>query len=279
MSLVCRLVSCGSTLVSSIARTLVVPTALVPAIVAGPSLVAVVAVGSVACSSSATESSGSESPEGASNVSSLDRERCKAGCDRMKFFECSDADEHASCYADCNAAAKDQIEVFIGCAEASACDPKCRGAVAKPAAKAPGADPGLCGEACAKAASCGFIPQAGTAECTKLCTDEGYGYQVACIVKAPCSKVREQCGIGSEDEDVTTSTDGGGRGTDVEARAEIFECENACDRVHQEGCIDAGALASCRAKCKTATETRASFAACTRGARACDRLADCLSAF
>src|SRR5689334_1069419 len=77
---------------------------------------------SVACTVETTSSS----PPNGSGASSADVSRCKTSCDKMKFFECSSADEQARCYSDCDKASPAQIQVFTGCAENSICDPECR---------------------------------------------------------------------------------------------------------------------------------------------------------
>ena len=75
------------------------------------------------CSSTTAAGPGSS---GTSGASAAETDRCKKSCDKMKFFDCSSADEQARCYADCDKATSSQIEVFNGCAENSICDPQCR---------------------------------------------------------------------------------------------------------------------------------------------------------
>ena len=50
---------------------------------------------------------------------------CRDACDQLKQFQCNDAADHAACYADCDAASADEIELFEACVDADICDPEC----------------------------------------------------------------------------------------------------------------------------------------------------------
>ena len=89
-------------------------------------LVSYVAILVVAGCSVTTTAAPGEGGGGTGGASSAQTADCKKGCDKMKFFDCSSAEEQAKCYADCDSATPQQIEVFTACAENSICDHECR---------------------------------------------------------------------------------------------------------------------------------------------------------
>lgn len=55
----------------------------------------------------------------------VDQSRCKDACNKLKFFDCNDAADHAACFVSCENAPASAIEVFVACVEADTCDPEC----------------------------------------------------------------------------------------------------------------------------------------------------------
>jgi hypothetical protein len=209
---------------------------------------------------------------------------CKEGCDKMKFFDCASAEDQAGCYADCNVATSDQIELFTACARNSTCDPSCRTTIQpKPKPPAPPADGGPTSDACQKGCNnlerCGKVPAGGGAICVAECEKQGYGEQFRCFATASCADLEKTCGATSDeiDTDPPKKDDAGPSGRD---EFEIRTCQAACDSVKVPGCIDAAGQAACRARCETADRaSRSSFESCTRTAGDCEERRDCLTAF
>lgn len=214
-----------------------------------------------------------ETSESAGGASSADVSRCKGGCDKMKFFQCSSASEQARCYDDCNTASASQIEVFVGCAESSICDPACRTKVAPADQKPEGASVTACQSACKKLVSCSFLKVGDELACTAECQKSAYQFQIDCVNGNACGEIPKVCGN-------LESGGGGGGGGGGDASVPdlgLTECQSSCDNLHFFECIDATALASCRAKCTTAKPSRDTFVSCVRTASPdCKRATPCL---
>jgi len=228
----------------------------------------------------------SQSAEGASTggASAAEVSRCKGGCDKMKFFDCSSAEEQARCYGDCDAATTSQIEVFVGCAESSVCDPACRTKV-RPAGEAPatGASATSCTKACQKLISCSYLKVGAQAACEAECQKSAYQYQIDCVDKHACAELPKVCGNLESSSGEGGVGGGGGVGADggggAGNAASVASCQAQCDALHFFECIDAPKLASCRTKCETATSTRETFSACVRTSTPdCARATPCLTA-
>ena len=208
-----------------------------------------------------------ETSESAGGASSADVGRCKGGCDKMKFFQCSSAAEQARCYDDCNTASASQIEVFVGCAESSVCDPACRTKVTPAGQKPEGASTATCQTACKKLVSCSFIKVGDASACEAE-------FQIDCVNGNTCGDIPKVCGnLESE------GGGGGGAGTGDASAPDLglVQCQSSCDSLHFFECIDASTLASCRAKCTTAKASRDTFVACARTAGPdCKRATPCL---
>ncbi len=217
-------------------------------------------------------------------VSSVDVDRCKSGCDKMKFFDCASADQQAACYNDCNNATLDQIQIFTGCAENSICDPACRTTIQpKPAAGTTpmgggGASASSCGTACDKLVMCSLIKVGDKDACLTSCQKDAYQYQIDCVNNNTCDKVMSACG--------GSSAGGGGGGTiDLDAGSndsfKIMTCQSACNSANFFSCITASQLSSCRALCSTApAATRDSYTSCQDGAGGdCTKATDCYTVF
>lgn len=237
---------------------------------------------------------------------------CKASCDKMKFFECSSAAEQARCYGDCDTAASASIEVFVGCAENSICDPDCRTSIQP--APAPGQPAGppsgggattdSCALACDKAIQCSFLPLGAKAACAQECAGKAYQYQIDCVLNNACEQIRNVCGdldietggdvggggnVGGGDGDGDGDSDGGGDvgggdgGGDVGGgdSAAVAACQSSCDKLNFFACVDATEHAACRDLCASApANDRDTFAACGfSGGAECEQLAGCFEAF
>lgn len=208
---------------------------------------------------------------------------CKRGCDKMKFFDCSSADEQAKCYADCDSATPQQIEVFTACAENSICDPECRTSIVpqeKASSGGGGASTSSCSTACEKLISCSFIPLGAKAECNSRCSTEGYQYQIDCVNKNACSDIETKCGgvpTGGE------SSGGGGEigGGGIPGPDPVAECKEECDDINFFDCAPVEKHSQCRAKCSSATATvRDDFVSCASSSGVdCEKKAGCLDAF
>lgn len=204
---------------------------------------------------------------------------CKRGCDKMKFFDCSSAGEQAKCYADCDSATPQQIEVFTACAENSICDPECRTSIV-PKEKASegggGASASSCSAACDKLISCSFIPLGAKAECTSRCETEGYQYQIDCLNKTACGEIESKCGGVSSESGSGELPDLPDGGPDP-----VAECRDECDSINFFDCAPVEAHSQCRSRCSSATATaREDFVSCSSSSGVdCEKKAGCLDAF
>jgi len=220
-----------------------------------------------------------ETSESAGGASAGDVSRCKGGCDKMKFFQCSSAAEQARCYDDCNTASASQIEVFVGCAESSVCDPACRTKVTPAGQKPEGASSATCQTACAKLVSCSFIKVGDRAACEAECQKSAYQFQIDCVNGNTCGDIPKACGSLESGGEGGGGGGGGGIGTGDASAPDLglMQCQSSCDNLHFFECIDAAALASCRTKCTTAKASRDTFVACVRTAGPdCKRATPCL---
>jgi hypothetical protein len=219
-----------------------------------------------------------QSPGGASSAQTAD---CKSGCDKMKFFDCSSAEEQAKCYADCDSATPQQIEVFTACAQNSICDPECRTSIV-PKEKATegggGASSSSCSTACDKLISCSFIPVGAKAECNSRCAAEGYQYQIDCVNKNACGDIESKCG-GVTGE--TSSSGSSSSGSIPTGPDPVDECLEECDSINFFDCAPVAMHSECRAKCSSATDTsRDDFVSCSKSSGVdCEKKAGCLDAF
>lgn len=229
---------------------------------------------------------------------------CKSSCDKMKFFDCSSASEQARCYSDCDTAASASIEVFVGCAENSICDPECRTSIqpapepGQPAPLPPSgsvATPDSCSLACDKAIQCSFLPLGAKAACAQECAVKAYQYQIDCVLNNACEQIRNICGdldldieVGGGGETGGGETGGGetgggetGGGGGGESEGSVLSCQAACDKLNVFQCVDASEHRECRDRCASAEENeRESFRACSfTGGTECERLQDCFEVF
>ncbi|GAC1544459.1 MAG: hypothetical protein NVS3B10_08620 [Polyangiales bacterium] len=248
----------------------------------------------LACSSTTSAAPGSSSGTsgGSSGIGATTQEidSCKAGCDKMKFFACNSAEEQAACYAECNKATPDQIQLFTACANTSICDPACRTNITpKPAAGAPaptgsGGTPSSCSTACDKLATCSFIKVGDKDACTSACEKQAYQYQIDCINSTSCDKMQMTCGggvstggsSGTSGSSGSTGTSGssgssgssgtsGTSGTSAADQVSISQCNSTCDQLLFAMCIDAATQSACRATCSASTTTTAkrdTFSSC-----------------
>jgi hypothetical protein len=199
----------------------------------------------------------------------------------MKFFDCSSAEEQARCYADCDSATPQQIEVFTACAENSICDPECRTSIVPKESSSSGGGGGggggastsSCSTACTKLVECSFIPVGAKAECNSRCATEGYQYQIDCVNNNACGDIAKKCG----------SFEGGSVDT-VPIPPEtdtVAACQDECDDINFFDCAPVAKHSECRAKCSSSTATeRDDFIACASSSGVdCEKKAGCLDAF
>lgn len=232
----------------------------------------------VAC----TVNTSSSSPS-AGGATAADVDRCKSGCDKMKFFDCSSADEQARCYADCDKATPSQIQVFAGCAENSICDPSCRTTIQPKDSTQPqggaGASASTCSTACDKLVSCSLIAIGQKSACNTQCTKSGYQYQVDCVNHTDCGKIASTCGGAT-----SGGTDNGPSSGTIDASVPdmtVAQCQNACDTASFFDCLSASEHTTCRDHCASASASvRQNFTSCSDNAASdCNKQKDCLSVF
>lgn len=231
----------------------------------------------LACSST-LEGDGSGTGNGSKGggASAGEIDRCKAACDKMKFFDCNSAEEQARCYSDCSDATPDQIDVFTGCAENSICDPECRTSIqpkADPKTGGGGASSSSCDDACDKAVECGFVPDGAKSQCISECASKGYQYQIDCVNNTECKDIQKKCGgAGGGNVDISVG--------EVE-QDPVDACLEQCDDVKFFSCAPAAAFSECRDACSSATASkRDTFTHCSESSGPkCDDKADCLDEF
>jgi hypothetical protein len=247
-----------------------------------------VAAGTVAFACTSTTDGGST--PGTGGASSQQVGQCKSGCDKMKFFDCSTAEELARCYGDCDKATPSQIEIFNACAQNSICDPSCRTNI-EPAGSPTtggGATPSSCTTACDKLVTCSAIKVGDKAACLDVCQKEAYQYQIDCVNKTECSKLAATCGNVSEGGGGESSSSGGSSGTTTSSGGssgsssfDVMRCQSACDSLKFFDCLDAAEQSACRSLCSTAAAAkRDTFTSCANAAGSdCTDGQDCYSVF
>jgi hypothetical protein len=243
---------------------------------------AALAVSAVACTTTVNGTDGAPGAPGApgsGGASTQQIDACKESCNKMKFFGCNSAEQQAACFNECGSATPSQIELFTACAGTSICDPACRTNITpKPTGGGPatggGATPSSCGTACDKLISCSFVKVGDKGACLNACQKDAYQYQIDCVNNTECGKIQSACGGGSSSGE--TGTDGG-TGPDT---ISIARCQNSCDQLLFQSCINAANQAACRAKCSATTGAkRDTFSSCVSVSPSCDTGNDCYSAF
>src|SRR5687767_690071 len=219
-------------------------------------VVTVLAIGACTIENSSTPGTGNNSSPGSGGATTAQIDRCKQGCDKMKFFDCSSAEEQAACYSDCNAATPSQIEIFTACAENSICDPACRTKVQpqeKASAGGSGATASSCATACDKLISCSFLPLGAKAECNSQCSTKGYQYQIDCVTKTACAEIEKKCGgaINESGGSGGGESSSGSSGSSGSNEFEITTCQSQCDSINFFECATTAEHSACRDKCKT----------------------------
>jgi hypothetical protein len=249
-------------------------------------VVFVIVVG--ACTIESSSGPGSGSSAGTGGATTTDINRCKQGCDKMKFFDCASADEQAACYGDCNAATPSQIELFTACAENSICDPACRTKVQpadKAAAGGTGATSSSCATACDKLISCSFLPLGAKDKCTTECSTKGYQYQIDCVTKTACAEIEKKCGGINESGGGSSGSSSGSSGESSSGSSgssfDVSTCQTQCDSINFFECASTAEHSACRDKCVSATSTaRSTFTSCSQSSgTSCAKKKECLDAF
>ncbi|MBX3261157.1 MAG: hypothetical protein KF782_15845 [Labilithrix sp.] len=218
------------------------------------------------------------SSEPGSGAPAAETGRCKNACDKMKFFKCSSAAAQAACYADCDSASASQIEVFIGCAESSICDPACRTSIQpeeRGQAGGGGASAATCETACDKLVSCSLIPVGAKAQCNAECSTKGYQYQIDCVNNTACGEIVSTCGGESSGVVVDEDDD------DDDEADRIAACFDECDSINFFDCAPVELHGECRDRCTSASATkREAFTSCSKSSGVkCENKAGCLEAF
>ncbi len=246
----------------------------------------------LACTVTSTNNPGGSSGGGSSSGSGATTQQvsdCKAGCDKMKFFQCSSAADLASCYGNCDSAAPKAIEVFVACAQASICDPQCRTNIAPPpsagssggssSSGGTGASAASCSQACTKlSTTCSLIPVGAQQQCVDQCTKSGYQYQIDCVVNNQCADIKARCGATGGTSSGGTSS-GGTSGSSGTGDPGAAQCQQQCDFLLARSCINASQQSTCRAGCGTPGSKRDTFIACAQSAGPCTTALGCFTTF
>jgi hypothetical protein len=264
-------------------------------------VLAAITAGAIACTVTSTNS-GTSSGGSTGGATSDQVTRCKSGCDKMKFFQCSSAAELSKCYSDCDSAGPKPIEVFISCAENSICDPACRTNIAPPPASGGtstsssgggGVPASSCQTACTKLiTTCNLAPVGQMQACVDACTKNGYQYQIDCVANNACADIQARCGGSTGGGSSTSSTGGtsgttsggtsGGSTTSSSGGTDVglFRCQSDCDSLLSRQCIDATQQSACRAKCALGTSpARDTFMGCAEAAVDCTAGTGCATVF
>ena len=262
----------------------------------------VITAGAIACTVNSTTSGSSGSSGSPTGATADQLNRCHAGCDKMKFFNCSSADQLSQCYSDCGAAQPAAIDVFIACAENSICDPACRTKITPPPSSGSSSGSGggttsgggcvsasSCQSACTKLiTTCNLAPVGQMQACVDACQKEGYQYQIDCINNNACGDIVSRCGSSTGGSSGSTSggTSSGGTSTSggpTDAGTtdpNVFRCQSDCDMLLSRTCIDATMQSTCRNDCTTITGAkRDTFMSCAESSPDCTGGTDCYNVF
>ena len=118
---------------------------------------------------------------------------------------------------------------------------------------------GTCEQVCGRAAACGMLDDMDAASCVPQCQVSITQSQMDCVIRAPCADFLACVGGAPE---VT-----------------VKNCQSRCDSMSFFSCIDATELATCRARCVSASPAlRDAFIGCGSPSQ-CQRARDCYSVF
>lgn len=188
---------------------------------------------------------------------------CKDACDQLKFFDCNNASEHASCFAACEQADDSAIELFVSCVQTDVCDPDCIDGLISEAGPpnndgdgdgngdgdGDGGEGGSCVDACNDFVDAGCLESIDCAAvCSVLSTDER-NFVVYCEARRMGCNLPEECEGAFEDDNNNGDPS--------------VACQEGCDSMHFFDCLTAEQHADCRSLCTTVdADTRDTFAAC-----------------
>lgn len=117
---------------------------------------------------------------------------------------------------------------------------------------------GTCGQVCARAAVCGLLDDMDAAGCLPQCESSTTQAQIDCMIQAPCADFLACVGA---------------------APNNVPKCQSRCDSMSFFSCIDATQLATCRARCVSASAAvRDAFIGCGSASQ-CPQARDCYSVF
>lgn len=218
----------------------------------------VVALSFAGCGDSSSSGDGGGDGDGTGGggggSSSQEVTTCKQACQKQKFFDCYDAEQHAACFDKCEQASSSQIETFAGCVGTDTCDAECSLNVdtsgtsdGDSSGGSSGGDGGdsvsECVSACDALVSDGCIPDA---DCEAACEESTESDRKALLY---CESARDGCDFPEECTDAT----GGGSG----------QCEFACQNLGQQGCISSSDVSDCTSRCDEISDEEAeSFVSC-----------------
>lgn len=143
--------------------------------------------------SNARGTPGGGTPQGTASQSEI--ADCRESCNQLKFFDCNDALDHATCFANCDVADSDAVALFTACVSADICDPQCSVHIQpRPSGPAPMTVSGDgCVDSCQAFVADGCVPGASGAECAQVCAEEPalanycLGGRTGCDLPAGCN--------------------------------------------------------------------------------------------
>lgn len=228
------------------------------------------------------EAGGEGGEGGEGGAPAADQAECKEACNKLKFFDCNDAADHAACFLACESAPASGIELFVACVENDTCDPECavdlegqaggEGGGGEEEGGGGGEEGGTptssCPDACNEYVAAGCVPPV---DCAGFCSSLS-GFEQEFV--GYCVDRRDGCTLPAECEDALEGGEGGvseeggvGEGVgEVGGDDPIMACQGACDDMQFFDCIDEAQHASCRELCTTAaTDDIDTFVSCSFG--------------
>ncbi|MEM9189741.1 MAG: hypothetical protein AAGF12_11230 [Myxococcota bacterium] len=181
-------------------------------------------------------------PGGASPTEIQD---CKEACNQLKFFDCNDAVDHATCFAGCDAASSNSIEVFSACVRNDICDASCSLNIQPSAGGEPIPNGSGCVDLCGQFLAEGCAPGISVAECGEVCRTD------AAVVDY-CLGRRSGCTLPAECVEQVSAPD------------PADDCRAGCEQLGFFDCITPTDVAACSTACGSAAPaTLDQFVSCT----------------
>ncbi len=188
---------------------------------------------------------------------------CKDSCDKLKFFDCADAQTHAACFTSCESASASAREKFVACVDNDICDPECLanlndaaagGSETGPSQSTEGGVVGgttTCFDACSDFAADGCAPGIDCSSQCGMLSDAQQQQAIACLDARDGCELPPECGSYFE---VTEETTGAADSTTGGPGGNVLQCESACDTALFNECIDALQQSMCHSVCQTASQ-------------------------